>query len=58
MTQPDAGRTRLLVVFAFLLLYGLVLSLLRPQPNSAQRTFRIAISASVAAGLLWLARVK
>lgn len=54
MKTADARRTRLLVVFAFLLFYAMILSLLRTDPTTAQLVFRVAISTAGAVGLIWL----
>lgn len=50
----NAARARWMVIFAFLLLYGVILSLLRPDPTRAQVLFRAAISATGLIGLLWM----
>lgn len=49
------NRDRLRFIFAFLIVFGAVLFLVRPEPTAAQTVFRIAI---VAVGLIGLAVIQ
>jgi len=46
------NRDRLRIIFTFLIVFGGVLFLVRPDPNTAQTIFRVAM---VAVGLIGLA---
>ena len=45
------NRDSLQLIFAFLAVFGLVLFLVRPEPNTAQTVFRLALAAIGGIGL-------
>lgn len=47
-------RLSLAMIFAFLVGYGILLAVRRPDPTTAQLVFRAVVVASGLAGLAWL----
>ena len=55
MKRPTSSRReRLQVIFTFLVLFGGVLFLVRPDPARAQIVFRLAVMTAGVIGLVWL----
>ncbi len=55
MNRPSPSRhERLQVIFTFLVCFGGVMFLIRPDPTRAQVVFRLAVMLAGLVGLAWL----
>lgn len=52
--MSGAREDRLRFILIFVMLYGCILFLLRPEPTRAQTIFRFALIAIGIAGLVWM----
>lgn len=52
--MSDAREVRLRFILIFVMLYGCILFLIRPNPTSAQTIFRFVLIAIGVAGLVWM----